>query len=104
MLKKLKAFIIGGSGQTFFLKAVTDFGKEDISIPVILESTSVVSEFNVAEYNLGDYSGASNDIQIKAEPFYGSGSIVQLGFDADISNQPFSVQKMDLLYKTGRNN
>lgn len=104
MLKKLKAFIIGGSGQTFFLKAVTDFGKEDISIPVSLESTSVVSEFNVAEYNLGEYSGASNDIQIKAEPFYGSGSIVQLGFDADISNQPFSVQKMDLLYKTGRNN
>ena len=104
MLKKLKAFLIGGSGQTFFLKAVTDFGKEEISIPVVIETSTTVSEFNVAEYSLGEYSGVSNDIQTTSEPVYGSGSIVQLGFDADINNQPFSVQKMDLLYKTGRNN
>lgn len=104
MLKKMKAFIVGGSGQTFFFKAVTDYGKESISLPVTILNATDVFEFGVAEYSLSEYSGVSNNIQTTSEPIYGSGSIVQIGFDVDIQSQPFSVQKMDLLYKTGRTN
>lgn len=103
ILKKLKATIVGGSGQSFFIKVVTDFGKEVLSYPIVIETTSAVSEFGVAEYNVGEYSGVANDIQTAGTPTSGSGSTIQIGFDAVINNQPLSVQKIDLLFKTGRN-
>lgn len=103
ILKRLKATIVGGSGQDFTLKVVTDFGENEFQFPLTIEATSTIAEFGSAEFNVGEFSGAVNDIQTGTISATGSGSTIQVGFDADIYAQPLSVQKIDLLFKTGRN-
>ena len=106
LFKKVKAVVIGGTNQSFNIKTVLDFGDSTNnikSIPVTISSTSAVAEYNIAEFSVGEYSGFSNDIQTMVAPASGTGSIIQIGFDVEVNNQPFSVQKIDLLYKTGRN-
>jgi hypothetical protein len=60
-----------------------------------------VSEYGIAEYNIGEYSGntVAQNVAVNAG---GSGKVVQLGFEADIDGEPLSIQKIDLAAVTGK--
>ena len=60
-----------------------------------------VSEFNIAEYNVDEYSSGLELEEVRSN-LGGSGSVVQLGFEADISNNPLSIQKIDVYVKAGK--
>lgn len=103
LLKKVKTAVIGGSGQEFVINTILDFGEKVEAYPLTIAASNTVYEFNLAEYTVAEFSGNPNDVQTDVTSIAGSGSTIQIGFDAKINNQPLSVQKLDLWFKTGRN-
>ena len=100
MLKRIKAIVLGKNGQEFVIKAGYDYYGANFSFPFTIESGSV-SEYGVAEYNIGEYTAGLLFDDIRAEAG-GSGNVVQIGFETDINDEAFSVQRLDIFVKTGR--
>ena len=98
--KKLGFVLIGGGGQRFVAKLGFDYSNQYSSYPVIME-TGTYSEYNVAEYNIGEYSSGIviDDAYVSVG---GQGKIIQMGFEAEVSGAPLSVQKMDIFIKQGK--
>lgn len=98
--KKLGFVLIGGGGQRFVAKLGFDYSNQYSSYPVVMD-TGTYSEYNVAEYNIGEYSSGLviDDAYVSVG---GQGKIVQMGFEAEVSGAPLSVQKMDIFIKQGR--
>jgi len=100
ILKKLGFVLIGGGGQRFVAKLGFDYSNNYSSYPVLTE-TGVYAEYNIGEYNIAEYSSGIiiDDISVAVG---GQGKIIQMGFEADISGSPLSVQKMDVFIKQGK--
>jgi len=100
-VKKLGATVIGGSGQDFILKVGFDYEDAYRSFPSQLQITDS-AEYGVAEYNVAEYSlGTVSSGPIKL-PVGGSGSVLQIGFEAALSGNEISIQKIDVYAKQGR--
>ena len=100
ILKSVGITLIGGSGQAFTIKAGIDYSDEYRSYNAIVKQTAL-SEYNIAEYDVGEYTGGGGTDRIKMS-IGGSGSVVQLGFETEISGNEVSIQKFDLYIKQGR--
>jgi hypothetical protein len=100
MLKKIGITVIG-QGQSFVTKYSYDYSTNFQSRPLTLSVMGSVSEYGIAEYNIGEYSGntVAQNVTVNAG---GSGKVVQLGFEADIDGEPLSIQKIDLAAVTGK--
>jgi hypothetical protein len=63
--------------------------------------TGTYAEYNIAEYNIGEYSSGIviDDAYVSVG---GQGKIIQMGFEAQVSGAPLSVQKMDIFIKQGK--
>ena len=98
--KKLGFVLIGGGGQRFVAKLGFDYSNQYSSYPVIMD-TGTYSEYNIGEYNIGEYSSGLviDDAYVSVG---GQGKIIQMGFEAEVSGSPLSVQKMDIFIKQGR--
>jgi hypothetical protein len=98
--KKIGFVLIGGGGQRFVAKLGFDYSNQYSSYPVIMD-TGEYAEYNVAEYNIAEYSSGIviDDAYVSVG---GQGKIVQMGFEAQVSGSPLSVQKMDIFIKQGK--
>lgn len=102
ILKTVGVTLIGGSGQTFVVKVGTDYSDQPRSYIRSVKQSSV-SEYNVAEYDEAEFTGGGSTDRIKVA-IGGQGSVLQLGFEADISGDQLSIQKFDVYVKQGRTN
>ncbi len=101
MLKKIGVVVIGGEGQDFVVKYGFDYSTNFQSRALSLATTGVSSQYNVAEYAIGEYSGGSvsQNVSVNAG---GNGKVVQMGFEADINGDPLSIQKIDIALVSGK--
>jgi hypothetical protein len=100
ILKQIKATVIGGSNQSFVIKAGFDYSTATRSYPFTLADRGV-SEYGIAEYNIGEFSFGINLDSVKSS-VGGSGNVIQIGFEANVNGNELSVQKLDIFVKTGR--
>ena len=100
VLKKVRALIYGGAGTTLTFYWDTDYN-QDYSSRTINFASSTTAEYNIAEYNVDEYG--LNLPQNRAETYLtGYGLVYQLGIEAGILNNPFSLQQLDTFVKLGR--
>jgi hypothetical protein len=101
ILKRLAMTVIGATGQDFVVKSGFDYS--DVYNNYALEvRQGTIAEYNIAEYNEdAEYSGGTlvDTVRVAGS---GSGSVLQLGFEADVNGGALSIQKMDVYVKQGR--
>ena len=100
ILKRLSMTVIGATGQDFVVKSGFDYSDQYNSYPLTVR-TGTVYEYGIAEYNIAEFSGGTLVDTVRA-PGSGSGSVLQLGFEADLNGGALSIQKMDVYVKQGR--
>jgi hypothetical protein len=100
ILKKIGWVILGGTSQTVAIKWGFDYSANYNAITYTLESSGV-SEYNVGQYNIAEYSSGEvlDRFSVNAS---GSGTIMQLGLEANINGSPISIQKIDVAVKAGK--
>ena len=100
ILKKVTATVIGGNGQAFIIKCGFDYIDSYDSYPFIVDA-GTAAQYNIDEYNIAEYSKGSLIDKVDAS-VGGAGNVIQLGFETEVNNTSFSVQKLDIFMKTGR--
>ena len=100
ILKRLATTVIGGSGQDFVLKSGFDYTDSYQSYPATLTNRSV-SEYGTAEYNIAEYETGTL-VEVVRSSTGGTGSVLQIGFEANINGAELSLQKLDIFIKQGR--
>jgi hypothetical protein len=100
-LKKFNLTVIGGQNATAVLNWGYDYS-ENYSKQVFTIGSGQPAEFNVAEFNTtAEFSGGV-DVSTPKVNTTGSGNVVSIGVTSTINNSSFSIQKIDILAKTGR--
>jgi len=105
ILKGVHVVVIGGSNQYLTIKWGYDFSQAFESENVLIP-TQGTAEYGVNEYGsnsspLSEYASGIS-IQTLTVQATGSGKIIQLGFETDISGTPLSIQKLEMQAKHGR--
>jgi hypothetical protein len=100
ILKQIGVTVLGGSNQQFTIKVGTDYSAAYRSYPFIVQVGNVF-EYGVSEYTVAEFSKGIVLDKIKSS-VGGSGSSLQIGFEADVNGSELSVQKIDAFIKTGR--
>lgn len=101
-LKKLNITIIGGQNTQATLNWGYDYTSAYIR-EVFNFASSNLAEYGIAEYNTSEAEyNASVVIQEPRVNTSGSGTVVQIGLEAQINNAPFSIQKIDIHALVGR--
>ena len=99
-LKKGNFVVVGGVGQDVALKYGFDYVNSYRSITKKLRAGNVY-EYGIGEYAIAEYSSGLVLEEVNSN-LGGSGSIMQLGFEADINAAPLSIQKIDIYVKAGK--
>ena len=100
ILKRLAITVIGATGQDFVVKSGFDYSDVYNNYPLTVRQATTY-EYNTAEYNIAEYTGGNlvDNVRVAGS---GSGSVMQLGFEADLNGGALSIQKMDIYVKQGR--
>ena len=102
ILKKTRLTCIGGNDQAISIKWAYDFVSAYFSENVSTPMSLLAAEYGVSEYNsTAEYAG-SVDVNVVSANGMSQGQVLQFGFETDINDAAFSVQKIDLLTKNGR--
>ena len=111
ILKRIATTVIGGVGESFIFKSAFDYSDDYTSYPAVLEDLAI-AEYGIAEF--GANGATTPDDPTPAEytsgtisdivrlPGSGSGSILQVGFEANLDGAEISIQKLDVYVKQGR--
>lgn len=101
-LKKLNITIIGGQNTNAVLSWGYDYSAA-YTQELFTFGSNNLSEYNISEYNVSttEYN-AGIIINEPSVNTGGSGSVVQIGLEADVNNAPFSIQKIDIHALVGR--
>jgi len=100
ILKRLAITVIGATGQDFVVKSGFDYSDVYNSYPLNVKQATV-AQYNIDEYNKAEYTGG-NFVDTVRVAGSGTGSVLQLGFEADLNGGALSIQKMDIYVKQGR--
>ncbi len=100
ILKKIVLLIIGGQATNVFLNWGVDYGNSYQSALIPLPAQTR-AEYNVSEYNIAEYN-AGILINTVRQQVSSTGRVFQIGIEADISSDIFSVQQLDVFVKSGR--
>ena len=100
ILKKMNLTLIGASGQLMNLKVGTNYSSIYTLFPYQLSSINT-AEYGIAEYGIAEYSGGIALENLKSS-IGETGEVIQLGFETTINGSALSLQKIDILIKTGR--
>ena len=92
--------MIGGQNQGFVTKWAFDYSASFQSGTTVLPSAAV-SYYNDDEYTVGEYATGIVLARVSQQAG-GSGTLVQVGIEADIDGSPLSLQKIDVFVKTGK--
>lgn len=100
IIKKLAFTLIGGSGETVNIRWSYDYGFSFKSRQFTLAS-GIVSEYNIAEFNVGQYS-TGIILARKSIEASGAGFVSTVGVTAQINGSALSIQQIDVLALLGR--
>ena len=100
--KKVKATVIGGYGYSVNFQYAFDFNSPITFSVAVDTNTASASEYNVAEYGIGEYSGGDTAIKQLQAGLGSSGQHMQIGYSVTINGNAIAFQKLDLLMKIGR--
>jgi hypothetical protein len=101
LLKKIGVNLIGGSGYSIAVRTGFDYS-ENYRLNQLMIPMSSRSEYGIAEYGIAEYGPPEVGFGNQLVNSGGSGRVIQLGFEADILNEPLSVQKIDVYVKAGK--
>jgi hypothetical protein len=101
ILKKIIFTIVGATNQSFIIKWGTDFTSATGYESTALTSLAASSEYGTAEFGLAEFTGnlATNVVSVNVG---GVGKVIQIGFEAQVSNYQISIQKIDIFTKDGK--
>ena len=102
ILKNFSATVVGGAGQQFIIKTNINYN-DDARRYVYTIPAKTISEFNTSEFGIAEFSKGILVETVK-ESIAGSGTVIQVGFEANINGASMTVQKVDMFVKTGRIN
>jgi len=100
ILKKLSWILIGGSAQEVVTKYGFDYSEAFRSETKELEAL-VVSQYNIDEYTVAEY-GAGVVTAKFTKNVGGTGTVIQIGLESEIENDPLSIQRLDVFSKIGK--
>jgi hypothetical protein len=100
--KKINYNVLGGKGRTLNIKWAFDYDSSFYSANITIPAASG-AEFNIAEYNIDEFSGGLDFNNVKAA-MTGTGQVIKVGFSATVNNEVISIQRLDMHVKTGRMN
>lgn len=101
ILKKIIPTVIAGSATLVKVKWGFDFSDSYFTDFVQLP-TIVPAEYNIGEYDIAEYSSTNQEILKKSINTSGSGTVVTVGVEVDVNNQPFSLQEFNIQALLGR--
>lgn len=100
--KRVMVNITGGGGQTATLKWSVDFNNNsERSYQFELSSDQVVYEFNVAEYNLAEYTSGVSMAEVYMN-ISGTGKVIQISLEIPINGTAVTLNNVIAFYKQGR--
>jgi hypothetical protein len=102
--KKLDTIITTNTQTNLSFKWYFDFSLSVFSSQITTPSNSVsVAEYNVntSEYNITEFTQGNVTFRVDT-PLFGSGKILKLGIESDISGAKVEIQRLDILAKLGR--
>lgn len=104
ILKFLRLTYFGKSGYTINFGWGVNY--RGISKSANKSTPNIVAsdEYNVDEYNLGEWSGNQENeaFQTTKQQLSGAGNVYQVAVNVMISDGPFSIQQLDIFSKEGR--
>ena len=100
-LKKGGVLIIGNQTQDVVMKFGFDFNSTFDSRVFFGSTNNPVSEYNIAEYGIGEYSGGLSILEARVN-LGGSGRVIKLGIETEVNGSPVSIQKIELFFKMGK--
>jgi hypothetical protein len=101
LLRKCKLVVIGNETQDFVIKYSFDYRSATTPRYYFNQSSQFPSEFNVAEYGIGEYTGGLVVAEASVH-LGGSGRVVKFGIETEINGAPVSIQKADIYVKLGK--
>lgn len=102
ILKRIILTVIGGSAQTVTFKWAYDFVANYYSGQASIPLNTYAAQYNVSQYNTTAQYAYSSTVNLLSMQGSSHGRVLQFGFETDINNAEFSVQKIDLFTKGGR--
>lgn len=101
ILKKIVMTIFGVLNQTVVYKWGFDYSSGSASQPVIIDTTGLPAEYNIAEYSEAEYSRTTlvKSLSVNAG---GAGKVIQIGAEAQLLGFPISIQRVDIFTKDGK--
>jgi hypothetical protein len=101
ILKKINWIVIGGSNQSIVTKWGFEY-TENFRSDTITLAQSDVSEYNIAQYNIDEFAPGVVIAKVSKQ-VGGAGAVIQLGLETEINQNPFSIQKINVFCKVGKN-
>ena len=101
ILKKINWIVIGGSNQAIVTKWGFEY-TESFRSDTITLAQSDVSEYNIAQYNIDEFAPGVVIAKVTKQ-VGGAGAVIQLGLETEINQNPFSIQKINVFCKLGKN-
>lgn len=102
ILKKVRLTIIGGNAQTISIKWAYDFTSTYFAENVTIPSSTFAAQYGVSQYNTTVQYAGNVDVNVISANGLSQGQVLQFGFETQINDADFSVQKIDLITKNGR--
>jgi hypothetical protein len=100
-LKKASVTVIGNETQDFVIKYGFDYSSLFSSRFYLSNESSVPSEYSIAEYNIGEYTGGILIAEARVN-LGGSGRVAKFGIETEVNGAPVSIQKASIYFKLGK--
>ena len=102
ILKKVRLTVIGGNAQGIIIKWAYDFTSTYFTENVTIPASTFAAQYGVSQYNTTAQYAGNVDVNVISANGLSQGQVLQFGFETQINDAAFSVQKIDLLTKNGR--
>ena len=102
ILKKIRMTCIGGNDQSVIFKWAYDFSLSYFSETQDIPTSSYSAQYGVSQYNTTAQYSANVTVNTLSANGMSQGQVLQFGFETEMNDAAFSVQKIDLLTKNGR--
>jgi hypothetical protein len=100
-LKKASFTTIGNNTQNYVVKYGFDYTTLFTSRSYASSSSEVPSEYSIAEYGIGEYTGGLLISEVRVN-LGGSGNVIKFGVTTEVNGAPVSIQKAEIFYKLGK--
>lgn len=100
-LKKGSVLTIGNDNQNVVMKYGFDYNSLFQTRVYFGNTSNAVSEYNIAEYGIGEYSGGLAILEARLN-LGGSGRVIKIGIETVVDGSPVSIQKLELFFKMGK--